>query len=256
MEGSFHLIQYEQPVKEIRTARDIVTFRRCNETQLVADTVHTFGGNASYPYHACPLNLKDGEKAVVLKVSVTYAQNDFYEPAAFTLDECYGTIYIPPQSRCSLRDSIVYEPNLVNLGIPILPYIGMERQLLNASSTCISHKGVVNDCFAFHPTDPLLVFLLTHMHHFTSDVRSGDIRRVLPDAYLVRRHLVETVQRLFRDTILPLIRYTETPFLRFKVKDPPVRTNPIETQEPTLLFDIVIDYIVVSPGKLLSFKTK
>lgn len=257
------LTQIEWREKEIRTITDVIIYHKNAAGLMVPDALHS--NNC-----ICPLNLKDHQqRAIIVKMELLYTHNEcdtqflvdvgpVFEGDNTHLEAAHpdktGIIrfMIPGKRSHGVIDPgmrIIYQPNLVNLGINLLQYAGMENAILEARSTVVSHNGILNSGYmAFMLTDPLIGFLLTHKQHFTA-LHARDIIKQNDGIYLVRTPLVIQVQDFFRDTIFPHLKYTT-------VKNLPLKCHFLGHQCPdTLMVMVSTDYMIVSP-QIPTYKTK
>ncbi len=250
------LVNYEPPPKDIRTSEDIVVFF-IHKKGITTDDRH----KTDLPgiFQTCKLDLKPGEKAFILEFSLLRSQNDYTnlvtwdvdpffdeeEPAA---DEehykrsgaCIGVV--ADWSGSLNKDaSIIYKPNVTNLGFPIIQYIGSEGHILSARSTCVGVNGVSEEYQVFNHSDPFVVFVLTNRDRF-ADLKSDDIKLLDATKYVMKKAFVEQVQKIFRLGVFPFIKYTTKDHVRFRFKDLPLKTR---RSHPLLILHLKLTYIVV-----------
>jgi hypothetical protein len=256
--GSVHhfLSQIEWPEKEIRTVTDVIIYRRTMFNQMVPDALHSDNT-------ICKLDLKTNQRAFIIKVQVLYTHNETDDPIVADIGPMFHVDHMPENPEECHPDKtgvtrfmipgkrwtgvvhpdarVLYEPNLVNVGINILQYAGIENAILEARSTVISPTGVVSGGYrAFTTTDPLLMFYLTHKQHF-EELHANDIRQQTQTVYVVRQELVQRIQDFFRDTVYPHLLYTTARAL-------PLKCN-FEHMPETVMVMISTDYMVISPQK-------
>jgi len=258
-----HLIQYSSCQKDIRTTTDMIIVSK--------DTTIDKRHQTEIPgmYQMCALKLKPLERALILKLSILYTHNDCEEPIVFHVENLFPSINdgdcnhpdqtgeidivipgahhagpVPPSDR------LLYEPNFVNLGdgFHALQYAGIENHIMNARSTCVTNAGSYTfatnmdsqqEYVAFMYNDPLVVFLMAHKQHF-AELKSNDIHITDDIIYLIRKSLVERVQQFFKNAVFPLLHYTETPAVYFRLKN--------DMCEGAVSFMLQLDYVVISPG--------
>lgn len=256
------LTHIEWREKEIRTVTDAIIFHKNSAGVMIPDARHS--DNC-----ICPLTLKDhSQRVIIIKMELLYTHNECDTQFLADIGPVFhaentqsehahpdktGVIrfMIPGKRCCGVIDPgmrIIYQPNLVNLGINLLQYAGMENSILEARSTAISQKGILNSGYmAFMLTDPLLGFLLTHKQHFTA-LHAKDIIKQDDGIYLVRTPLVTQVQEFFRDTVFPHIKYAMVTSL-------PLKCHFLGHQVPdTLMLMVSTDYMVISP-QIPTYKT-
>ncbi len=247
-----HLVKYEIEERVIKTLTDVIIFS-VSDGKLVSDYAHASGVNFKL-FH---LGLKQQEKAFILKIKTLYTHNDLLEPILLKCalpggDNC--TIVIPGNGFRGVVDptsSLVYEPNVINLGIDLFYYVGMENHITNKKSTCVTPEGIDKKSYdAFRFTDPLVVFVLQYRHKF-EELRSDDIIQLKEDAsiYLVKKSLVERIQRLFQNAVFPLFKYkTDNSF--------ELKADQLETKGVGfVMVQVQMDYILVSP-RILNYETE
>jgi len=261
-----YLVQFEYPPKVIKSKTESIMF--CfRDSVLTVDNLHEISDNLS-AFKLCTLDFdpSKGEKAVILKVNILYAHNEFESAFFWNVsfqnnkeettnshpDETQKICVVVPgyefKGVVPVNERLVYEPKLVHLDIPILPFIGIENHILNARSTCITSQGIDKEYQAFNHTDPLLVFLLQHKNHF-DEVNSQDIKKAGPSIYLVKRHLTKRIQNFFKNSVCSLIKYVENPTVQFTWEyDVKQCVNGFVSAV------IQIDYVVLSP-EAIRYKT-
>jgi len=254
--SSFYLVHFEHPPKTMKTKTESILFysNKSDDLHKMEDKQDCF--------KLCTLDFdpSKGERAVILKINILYSHNEydetfFWNTSLKNKEEEESTnkicIVIPGnqfKGAISVEDRLVYEPKLVHLGIPILSFIGIEGHIMNARSTCITSQGIAHDYQAFHQTDPLLVFLLEHKHHF-DEVNAQDIKKAGEQIYLVKRHLVKRIQAFFKNSVYSLIKYVDHPVIEFQWKNEP------EKKDAFVSAVIQVDYVVLSP-ELIKYKTQ
>ena len=267
---SFYLVQFEHPPKVIKSKTESIMFCFQNRT-LTVDALHKIPDQLS-TFKLCTLDFdpSKGEKAVILKINILYTHNEF--ESAFFWNVSFQNkkpkeemirndnhpdetgkicIVVPGSTFKGLIPSdqrLVYEPRLVHLDIPILPFIGIENHILKARSTCITSQGIDQEYQAFNQTDPLLVFLLQHKNHF-DEVNAQDIKKAGPSIYLVKRHLTKRIQNFFKNSVCSLIKYVEKPTVEFAWE-----YNAEECMQGFVSAIIQVDYVVLSP-EVIRYKT-
>ena len=285
--GFVQLVQYEEVRKKIKTATDCIVFQHVNGS-FEADVQHSIKDNPDV-FRICILNLKPEERALITKVSLLYTHNDLEDTATFDVDPLFesspfsplrstahsgshpdeeggrSVIVVPGNYHRGVVDGeyrAVYEPMLVHLGINILQYAGMESHIINARSSYIGPAGLMNGPGMFFlATDPLLVFLLNHKHHF-KNIDPEHIRCVPSECgshggvpvYVVHKELVARVQSFFQTSIFPLLNYTNTDAIQFRwSKDgcPQVQDN----THPVIMMMMSVDYITMSTTALTKFES-
>lgn len=268
---SFYLCHFEQPPKVIKTTTESLCFF------VEGDKIHVDQSHKETEgsFKLCTLDFdpSKNEKAVILKVALLYSHNEREEPVVWKVNSLFkteeeeeedGRKSIHPDATGKItivlpgmkfkgpleeNDRLIYEPKLVHLDIPILPYIGMEHYILGARSTCVTQQGIAYEYQAFLDTDPFMVFLLQHKNHF-DEVNAYDIKMGGGRVYLVKRSLVKRIQQFFKNAIFPLIRYVEDPIIYFKWNNPQIEEKGIFINAM-----IQVDYVVVSP-EIAKYKTQ
>lgn len=283
MKGSVvhhHLILYEEHNKESRTITDTVILTWNGEQKIFeADERHKTGD--PHVFRACPIRLKKGEKAIILGLSMLYSHNDLETPIELYVRPLFEVpkaeddvvdddnvdvipahpdvtgklkITIPGNhfyGAVPLEDRLLYQPNLVHLGINILQYAGTEDAIKNARSTGVSDQGIRYDTQVFMATDPLVEFLMTHRRHFP-ELHADDIRQITvpPDkgggiAYHLKNYMVKRVREFFTHNIHPMFRYTTKQDVQL-FWPMPANLNSC-SERPVIMFMLKLDYVVVSP---------
>ena len=246
-----HLIKYDLEDRIILTKTDAIILHVSEKTGLLTpDYAHSGGGEGTI--RLFNLGLKSHEKAFILNIRTIYTHNDFMESVLlecplFPLESC--TLVVPGNGFRGVVDpssNLVYEPNMLNLGINLFPYIGMEQHILNKKSTCVTPEGIDSKSYdAFKFTDPLVVFLLQYRHKFDT-LKSDDIVQFKDDnsIYLIKKSLVERVQQLFKNAIFPLFQYKTDNEFELKVKEPGVAKG---LPNMFVMVQVQIDYIKIAP---------
>lgn len=280
-----HLRSYTGPTKDIRTVTDQIHFTvhgRGDVVRLEPDERHATAADTPNVFTVCPFGLMGDEAALVMSIKLLYVHNDFEEDLSFEVDLGFGPprngedsallhpdasgraiLFIPGRAHdgpVPVAHRLVYEPNLFNLGINILQYVGAESHLLCTRSTGVSDRGTRYDYQTFSYTDPLVVFLMENKGHF-DELRSDDIyvtRGAGPngggDMYTIRTELVLRIQQFFRDAVFPQIRYTRAPALLLRWKKKPSNPPPPDGPQPVLSFMVQMDYLVVSQKQPLKYQ--
>lgn len=177
-----------------------------------------------------------------------------------------AVIHIPPSNLSGPLPSenrVIYRPRFYDLaqgGFNVPQYAGTEGHILNARSNHImvdelSHlrqdDDPENQYVAFLYTDPFVVFVMEHRHHFKEE-RSDDIRILEGEAkqggsvYLIRRPFVERIQQFFKNAVYPHFNYTTNDAIRFAWKTGPKQSKST-TNDPVVAFMVQLDYMIISP---------
>jgi len=222
-----HLISYEPLRKESQSQTTCVCFHFTSDRQLICDSEHPDGRLFS-------LQLKPHEKALILYVKLVYCKNNTGQDVPMCLElfrqeeregkhpDHTGKVHFVAHHRAPgvipKQDRVLYEPNLFNLGINILPYAGTEHSILQARSTVVySAPRGGDDFLLFHQSDPFIVFLLEHASAFPEIQKSSDIvlvEKKTTSVYKVAKHVVERVKQFFERAVFPLFRYVEGDYLQ------------------------------------------
>ncbi len=287
-----HLVKYSEPQKQIKTCVDCVTFHLTAQGTLQSDARHADG-------RVFDLGLRQGEKAIITKISMLYCTNDTERNVELELYDMFGpeekmdgsdllgffreaehkhpdqtgrVRFILPKSangKVPHAERLIYEPNLSNLGFPVIQYAGLEHSILNARSTAVSYESAPHPGFEiFKRTDHLIVFLLENKAYFKRDIGLDDII-ALPDGehYKVSQKAIVRVREFFETSVFPLFRYTTTNHVRVSWvshEDLPQVPTPSHLQTPAEAkhaarrnegFSIVvlfleIEFVVVEQGPL------
>lgn len=204
-----HLVEYVEPYKEIKTITDLVVLKpdAANHNCLVPDRRHRT--DVVGEFATCATELGDQDQIVILGVHLLHTLTDFDAPMRFKHAEI--VLNIPGNqlnARIPAEDGLLYQPNMMNLGISLLPYIGLESHILQARSTCVTPHGIDREFVAFKSSDAFIVFLLHNKNHF--DLLHADDIKTSADGhiYFVRSPLVQRVQKFFTNVVFPHIKYT------------------------------------------------
>lgn len=258
-----HLVDYKVEERVIKTQTDVIIFSLSSQNSLTSDYAH----RRNEGFRLFNLGLKNHEKAFILKIKTLYTHNDSLQSIILTCKLDSTTTALGSSGTCSIvipgngfrgvvdpNSSLVYEPNMVNLGMDLFYYIGMEDHILKKKSTVVAPDGIDKKSYdVFRFTDPLVVFLLQYRHKF-ENLRSDDIMQTKEDAtiYLVKKSLVERVQQLFQNAIFPLFKYkTDNTFELDLVKN---KEQPL-VGEGFVMVQVQIDYMVVSP-RIINYETE
>lgn len=263
--GTFHLVHFEPPPKDIRTTTESLCFFVDEGGKFHSS--HSFEDKEDV-FRLCKLDFdpEREEKALILKVQILYSHNDYDEfwtwEGSFHPPEGGGMndtstngegggkhpdstgrlkIIVPRSFKGPLptEDRLIYEPKLVHLGVSILPYVGLENHILGARSTCLTQAGIAHEYQAFRNNDPFLLFLLEYKDKF-DETNTRDIIRY-DQIVLVKRHLVKRVQQFFENAIFPLFRYVSNdPTIVFKWEKKPQNSGFVNVV-------VQVDYVVVTP---------
>lgn len=260
--------------------------------------------------------MRNDQKAIITSIAVTFNSNDMNHAHVFYIRDMFETRAPPPPPPQPHEDEeeegdeeeevphpdktgatsfvvparmnrpvpraerTVYEPNLVNLGINVLQYAGMERSILHAGSSVLpataedilgGPDGATAQRYeVFGAGDPVAVFIIQHrgtLECMESDIieQSGEGGSVI---YIIAKTLLARVRELFRTAIFPLLLYTCFDRIHMTWKRPSegeARAMYVEHREaleggrpedaPTLMMLITVDYILVTPGVHM-FKTR
>ena len=260
--GTFHLVHFEPPPKNICTTTESLCFFINDQGQLFS--THKEGEDL---FKLCKLDFDPSkeEKALILKVQILYSHNDYEDFWTWEVDKLFDPkeegVQLPPggvhpdstgrlkvivpgssfRGPLAPEDRLVYEPKLVHLGVSILPYVGLENHILGARSTCLTQEGIAYEYQAFKSNDPFLLFLLENKDKF-DETNSHDIKRY-NDIVLVKRHLVKRVQQFFGNAVFPLFRYVSaSPTLVFRWDK---EKRPKKSGFVNVI--VQVDYVVITP---------
>lgn len=224
------LVEIQPPQRELRKCIDTVCMhlvgREGVPTQLVCDDFHPNGRLFR------SMSLKGGERAIILSIRLVYCSNNTGRDvhlqicnlfdadaaaAAASLEvhpEKTGTarVVLPARHRGEMpkRRQLVYEPNLVNLGINVLHYAGLEDSIECARSSAVYPGDLQKsrrEFELFKMSDPLLVFALQHRNHFP-DISAQDIVQFKDGYYKMKQSAADRVRFFFKKTVFPLFHYT------------------------------------------------
>jgi len=284
--GVLTLLSYTPPDREVRTLEDVVSMHLMENERLECDPFH-YGGQL-FPQ----LRLQKDERAIILSIKLKWCANNTGRDVHFEVHDLFRTrnngrsehpdntgkvTLVIPARHCGAVPALsqnVYQPNLVNLGIPVIQYAGMEESILNARSTAILMEGQQhrNDEYeVFHQSDPLLVFLLRHMNAWPS-VSAQDVLRLKDmSMYRVKRSAVNVARSVFEKAVFPLFCYTHKdnkPHLVWnKAMEPPpllpdhlVNDSTLPPMQDTgfamLTFRVEMEYVLVSHALRKDFTCK
>lgn len=281
MKVHHHLIKYNLPEKQAKSAEDCICFHmmKDNTNQLFADGRHPQG------QHVLNLNLAPSERAIVLGIEVLYYTNDtktliemvldlkFVRPPAGGADSGRNTSSRHPDSTGLVRFILepghkgqvakvnrkLYEPNFINLGLNVLPFAGQEESILNARSFAIASadSSLQHDYELFGRSDPFIVFVIENRQHFNW-LRQSDILLCKDNIhYKVQKDALQRVRAFFRDAIFPLFKYThQSSFtLSWKALSQHVIDENNDYEDDVLQNDgfsmvvvmLKVDYVVIKP---------
>lgn len=274
-----HLISHEVLRKESQSQTTCVCFHFTPELKLICDSEHPDG-------RLFNLKLKPNEKALILFVKMVYCKNntgqdidmclELFQPEKESENEnkkhpdYSGKIHFSVRHNAPgiipKQDRILYEPNLFNLGINILPYAGTEHAILHGRSTVVTTeesdsertrtkgtRGDKDEFVLFNQGDPFVVFLLEHRSSFP-EIQKEDITLVLNKSlpsplYKISKPVVERVKSFFERAIFPLFHYVEGDYLQ-------LTWNPVLKNSPSggiydgfamIKMMLTIDYIIIAP---------
>lgn len=235
------LFDFLLPKKELRTSKDAICMHlestTNNQTRLVCDHRHLNGCIFS------GMKLEKDERAVILSIEMTYCANDTQRDVYLYIEDLFsvdtrqlnhddnkpdktGRVRFHLPAGCNgpvpKKHRLIYQPNFTNLGIDILPYVGMEEYILNVRSQAVSTEPEAvtslssslkkkDDGFEiFCQTDPIIVFILRERGKLTSLMKEANCIVMLKDEkhYKVKKSLLEKVRYLFASSIFPLFHYT------------------------------------------------
>lgn len=227
------LNDFTVPEKRLEKVTDVVTLHLLSDGKSVEfDSWHCGGRVFS------KLGLRQGERAVILSVKMTYASNSTKAPVKLCLQNLFqprkGTSKHPdvtghvafhvPANQASVVSKVhqtIYEPNLRNLGVDILPFAGLEDSISDARSTVVLEEGDIGSLSAssmdrgsayelFRQSDPILVFMLTHSQAWHNNELGPQDITYLKSAgvYKVKRPALEQARSFFKRAIFPLFCYT------------------------------------------------
>lgn len=257
--GTFHLVHFEPPPKNIRTTTESLCFFVDDGGKFHSS--HKMMDEKEDMFRLCKLDFdpEREEKALILKVQILYSHNDFDDFWTWEVEKMFSASPPPPaggmhpdstgrlkiivprsfKGPLPTEDRLIYEPKLVHLGVSILPYLGLENHILGARSTCLTQAGIAHEYQAFRNNDPFLLFLLEYKDKF-DETNARDIIRY-DQIVLVKRHLVKRVQQFFENAIFPLFRYVSNdPTLVFKWEKRPQHSGFVNVV-------VQVDYVVVTP---------
>lgn len=219
------------------------------------------------PLFASP-PLREDSKALILSIEVPFASNDYDEDILVEISNLFPVKKSDSShpdnngGRCSIVIGArfkgqlfnpyheMYQPNLVNLGVNICTYAGIEDHILNARSTVISGSVMETDDYeCYRETDPIVVFLVTHSYNMT-DFVPADMLPVKdmtePRCFMLSKKIVKRVKRFFRNTVFPLFNYTTLEHARIgakRMKEDGDRDGKFKA----LFIVIQIQYILIKP---------
>ncbi len=249
-----HLVEYKPPHREHVSVTDLVCIGRD------IDPRHQLPNGRG---RICPIKLKQGQRAIVLRISLLYTHSDATSSttikiAPFFSEEggveghpdhaggaCLFTIPAGRRGAIPKADQLIYEPNLVNTPIPVLQYAGLEHLIActEVVSTSLIDIPRPADYQVFPYSDPFVVFLVKHSHLFdkfeASDVMMIDLGT--KPIYKVRTQLVERVKQFFRNSIFPLLHYTTEPYLTFECPS-------MKDMHGVIMFQLELSYVIIDQG--------
>lgn len=217
MKHSF-LMVYEHPHKEIVTSVFSIYFEGENL-------------EPSQPHFMPRLRTNPDDKALIMSIEVVFALNHYPQDIVVNISDlfpptknreehihpdytgrCFFTIPAGHNGAIHRPISMVYQPNMVNLGVNICTYAGIEDHIAGARSTVASSTTLNTDSYqVFRATDPIVIFLVSHSHNMTDFVPADMILIKEGDEtfYMLSKSIIANVQRFFRNTIYPLFHYTK-----------------------------------------------
>ena len=261
-----YLVEFEYPQKDARSMVDCIVLSKKGNRRFSSDVRHQMREKGFFSI--CPLNLKEHERALIIRLSTLYIHNDFEEQFTFRVhmfdsplpsgvkgessslhpDYSGFTKFIVPGKRWAglvpEGERNIYEPNLFNLGINVLQYAGLEYYIREARSSHLSREGNEEGVRVFLETDPIIPFIMKHKHHFP-ELQSNDIVIDVdhsPPLYVIKVDFIERVQRFFDNAIFPLIHYTKRDSLYLNFEE-----GGKEEEEGMIMIMFKVDYVVISP---------
>jgi hypothetical protein len=302
-----YLNDFEEPRKESRSAAFLVRFTLITSdggVNLVPEPRYRspVDGTSCVFFRELASKMRDDQKAIITSIAVTFNSNDMDHRHVFRImdmfeaqttlhieeeghpDKTGTTSFVVParmNKPVPRAERNIYEPNLINLGINVLQYAGMEAAILNQRSSVLPATaedilGVPNGADAhsyevFRAGDAIAVFIVQHrgiLECTDLDVSERPGEDGGAAIYVISKRVLARVRDLFRVAIFPLLLYTRFDRAHM-VWDPPSeevgRALYEEHKEaleggkaenaPTLMMLITVDYILVTPGVPM-FKTK
>lgn len=224
----FVLHQIKVPDKQILKAREIITMHLLQDGgTLECDPFHQQGRVFTN------LGLRPGDRALILSLRLTYSANNSGRDVHLDLCNVFearkgnttkhpdvtGVIHIviPARHNGVVPESaqMIYRPNLVNLGVPIIQYAGMEEAILNARSSAITVEAAHDEAGrrpsyqVFQEGDALLVYMQQHAHLWKHQIGPQDIVQLKSGGYYkVSNEAVRLAQSVFKTALFPLFCYT------------------------------------------------
>jgi len=227
-----HLVGIKQPNRFAERIVDQLVLMPdpADPTKLVVDARHAMG-------LVLPMDIKDGEKAFVQRITLLYVRSDLqqdweislcglFQPSAKdgTHPDVTGTVLISVPAGVNAapgeRESLLYRPTVSALEyVDIVPFLGMESSIIGRKPGAVVAQSpntptIPPDFDIFAEGDPLLTFLLQYRHAFGNSIKSSDV--VLMEdrsqdgraCYSVRTTASTCVSKFFEQHIAAHIRYT------------------------------------------------
>lgn len=283
MKVHHHLIKYNLPEKQAKSAEDCICFHmmKDNTNQLFADGRHPQG------QHVLNLNLAPSERAIVLGIEVLYYTNDTKTLIEMVLDLKFAQ---PPpagglgsgggrntsshpdftglvrfilepghKGQVAKVNRKLYEPNFINLGFNVLPFAGQEESILNARSFAVASADsfIQHDYELFGRSDPFIVFIIENRKHFNWLCQSDILLCKDNIHYKVQKDALQRVRAFFREAIFPLFKYTQQSSfsLTWKALSQHVVDECSDYEDEVLQNDgfsmvvvmLKVDYVVIKP---------
>jgi hypothetical protein len=214
-----YLVRQNTPYRELRTVKDVVCFHvikaQDGSLSLISDFRHP-GGNGLFD-----LGLRENQKALIKDIHLTWCTNDTGRDLEFTIKWDTDAIkFSIPHSVHGETNTLIYQTNLLNLGLDALAYAGLEDSISQARSFVVSWPDEEATFDLFKPSDPFVVFLLQNVTLFKNLDPKQDIA-MSEDVdgkplYRVSRRAVRRVREFFKNTFFPLFKYCNRKHLQLE----------------------------------------
>lgn len=205
MKGCHHyLIEYQHHKKELHNAVDCVCFHLLKDSLLLESDARHPNGSQLFDFKL----KRSTDKVLILSVDLVYCTNDTGQDVEMHLESTRFVIPKNANGMVPANDQRIYEPNLVNLGLNIQHYAGLEESILNARSFSVDACTYPNEIFL--PTDPLIVFMCQYRSKLPW-IRVDDIVQVKNGThYRVNKECLDKTRTFFQEAIFPLFHYVRT----------------------------------------------
>lgn len=241
--GFVFLAEFQLP----SAARDVYTTvdHLCLDANLVPDARHT-------NKKLFNLNLKQGERALITAVHVTYCASDLDYPVELSV--AGYKFVVPPHAPGVVprRDQLLFRSRCTTLREDVLAFIGAEHSVLNRRSTAIvpDSLGGMRDWCYFKMDDPFATFVIRNRGLF-KEVTQDDVRMVKQPALIqIRESAVDRVCRFFEREVFPLFTYTTEESIDFDLVplvDGTKDTLPQAPKGGCIVLHFKCEYHVVAP---------